>query len=399
MYLWAFMEVIPTVSLDNLEHAFAYRTDREIEKAFWLFRFIGNPFIVKTGSALTSWALNMHLPVKGIVKSTIFSQFCGGENIEECSLTVKRIGDFGVGSILDYSVEGKESEEEFEHSCEEILATVRRASGDANIPFSVFKVTGLARFKLLEKVSAGASLSKEEKDEFNRVRERVNRICKEANTSNVRVFIDAEESWIQTAIDSLATEMMEQYNRNKAIVYNTVQLYRHDRLAFTIESHKRAAETGYFLGLKLVRGAYMEKERKRAAELGYPSPIQPDKEAADKDYDDCLRFCIEHIERISICAGTHNEESSLLLTKLMEEKNIAHNDERIYFSQLLGMSDHISFNLAKAGYRVAKYVPYGPVKAVLPYLIRRAEENTSMAGQMSRELSLITQERWRRKSR
>lgn len=391
------MEVKPLVSFQNIEQAFAYRTDREIEKAFWLFRFIGNPFIVKTGSALATWALKMHLPVKGIIRNTIFNQFCGGEDIEDCSLTVKRIGKYGVGSILDYSVEGKEAESEFDHSCEEILATIKRASNDPDIPFSVFKVTGLARFRLLEKVSSGNKLSKEEGEEYNRVRERVNRICKEANACNVRIFIDAEESWIQTAIDSLCTEMMQQYNRSKAIVYNTVQLYRHDRLAFAIESHEHAVNHGYYLGLKLVRGAYMEKERARANEKGYASPIQPDKDKTDQDYDACLHYCIEHIDRIAICAGTHNEESSLLLTRLMEEKNIDPSDERIYFSQLLGMSDHISFNLAKAGYRVAKYVPYGPVKSVLPYLIRRAEENTSIAGQMSRELNLLTQERWRRK--
>jgi proline dehydrogenase len=391
------MKVVPSITLENLEQAFAYRNNNEIEKAFWLFRFIGNPFVVNTGSLLSVWALRMHLPVKGLIRNTIFQQFCGGENIDDCAKTVKRIGDFGVGSILDYSVEGKESEAEFDHSCEEILATIRRAENDTNIPFSVFKVTGLARFALLEKVSSGVTLSKEESDEYQRVRDRVNSICKEANTRNVRVFIDAEESWIQTAIDTLATEMMQQYNRNKVIIYNTVQLYRHDRLAFTKDSYEHAVQNNYFLGLKLVRGAYMEKERKRAQEKGYLSPIQPDKASSDRDYDDCLRFCVDHIDRMAICAGTHNEESSLLLTRLMEQKGVEPGDERIYFSQLLGMSDHISFNLAKAGYRVAKYVPYGPVKAVLPYLIRRAQENTSMAGQMSRELTMITKERWRRK--
>ena len=391
------MKVVPDVSFDNIEQAFAYRSDREIEKAFWLFRAIQSPVLVSAGSAIANWSLKMHLPVRGIIKDTIFSQFCGGETIEECALTVKRIGKYGVGSILDYSVEGKESESEFEHSCQEILATIHRAKSDPNIPFSVFKTTGLARIKILEKVSSGVRLSKEESEEFQRVRDRVNRICKEANSLGVRVFVDAEESWIQTAIDSLATEMMQQYNRNRAIVFNTVQLYRHDRLAFTIESHEHAVKNNYFLGLKLVRGAYMEKERKRALDKKYPSPIQPDKESTDRDYDECLRFCIEHIDRISVCAGTHNEESSMLLTRLLEENNISPGDERIYFSQLLGMSDHISFNLAKAGYRVAKYVPYGPVKAVLPYLIRRAEENTSIAGQMGRELNLVTRERWRRK--
>lgn len=391
------IETMPNVSFDNLETAFASKSNNEINKAYWLFKAIGHPHLVKTGSQIAGWALKKHLPVKGLIKATIFKQFCGGENITDCALTVAHLGKFGVGSILDYSVEGKEEESEFDHSCEEILHTVQRANNDINIPFSVFKVTGLARFNLLEKVSAQINLSDAEGAEWKSVIDRVDRICREGFNLNVRVFIDAEESWIQHAIDQLAMLMMEKYNKEKAIIYNTIQMYRHDRLAFLETSYQQAIKNNYYLGLKIVRGAYMEKERARAIEKKYPSPIQPDKPSCDRDYNSALKFCISHLDKIAICAGTHNEESSLFLSQLMNEYNIDSNDERIYFSQLLGMSDHISFNLAKSGYRVAKYVPYGPVDAVLPYLTRRAEENTSLAGQMGRELALLVAEKKRRK--
>lgn len=391
------MEASPKISFDNLENAFASKSNGEIEQAYWLFKAIGNPTLVKTGSSVAEWALRNHLPVKGMIKGTIFKQFCGGENIQECTLTINKLGKFGVGSILDYSVEGKEEEKDLDRACEEIIATVKRAKGDSNIPFSVFKVTGLARHYILEKVSAGEELSEADKAEFDRVSRRVQRICEEGHQQNVRVFIDAEESWIQKAIDELATVNMERYNKERAIIYNTLQMYRHDRLSFLKVAYEKATQGNYFLGLKLVRGAYMEKERERAAELGYASPIQPDKASTDRDYNEALRFCVEHFEKIAICAGTHNEESSMILTELMASKGIAKGDERIYYSQLLGMSDHISFNLAKEGYKVAKYVPYGPVEAVLPYLTRRAQENTSMAGQMGRELGLILAEKKRRK--
>ncbi len=391
------MESPPKLSFDNLENSFAFRSTHEIRRAYWLFKAISFPSLVKVGSNLATGALKYHLPVKGLIRATIFRHFCGGEDINDCARTIERLGLLGVGSILDYSVEGKEDEVEFDHSCQEILSTVKRAQFDPNIPFSVFKVTGLGRIVLLEKVSNKDQLSSEEAAEYSRVKERVRKICEEGYHLNVRVFIDAEETWIQPAIDEMTTQMMEKYNKEKAIIYNTVQLYRHDRLEFVKTSHQRAVEGNYFLGLKLVRGAYMEKERERAKANGYPSPIHADKAASDKDYDAALRYCVQYIDRIAICAGTHNENSSLLLTRLMAENNISPNDERIYFSQLLGMSDHISFNLAKAGYRIAKYVPYGPVAAVLPYLTRRAQENTSIAGQMGRELSLLTAELRRRK--
>jgi proline dehydrogenase len=391
------MESSPKLSFDNLENAFASKSNQEIIQAYWLFKLIGYPKLVALGSSITGKALDWHLPVKGIIKATIFKQFCGGENIEECTKAIEKLHQYGVGSILDYSVEGAKEEYEFDDSCEEIIATVMKAKGNKSIPFSVFKVTGLGRFDILEKVSAGIKLSEDENAAYGRIRARVKKICETAYQSDVCIFIDAEESWIQQAIDDLATENMEHYNASKAIVYNTIQLYRHDRLAFIKTSYEHAKSGNYHLGLKLVRGAYMEKERARAASNGYASPIQPSKEATDKDYNLALTYCLENIQQIAICAGSHNEESNLLLTELMKKYAIANNDQRIYFSQLLGMSDHISFNLAKAGYNVAKYVPYGPVNAVFPYLTRRAQENTSIAGQMGRELSLLVAEKKRRK--
>jgi proline dehydrogenase len=296
-------------------------------------------------------------------------------------------------------VEGKEAEEEFDKTAGETLDTIKRAAGDSNIPFCVFKVTGLARFALLEKVSAQAQLNTQEEKEWQKVKDRVLRICAQAAATGVPIFIDAEESWIQGAIDALADEMMSRFNKQKAIVYNTVQLYRKDRLEFIKKSHSLAQKNTYLLGLKLVRGAYMEKERERATAMNYQNPIQNSKEDSDRDYNAALDYCLEHINEIAICAGTHNEKSSLHLVELMKKFKVPANDNRVYFSQLLGMSDHISYNLAQAGYNVAKYVPYGPVKDVLPYLIRRAEENTSVKGQTGRELSLIIKEKERRKQK
>ncbi|MBA3663200.1 MAG: proline dehydrogenase family protein [Bacteroidetes bacterium] len=382
------------VSFDNTENAFKAKTNGELRKSYWLFKLIGNPFMVKFGAKTAPIALNIGF--KGLIKSTIFKQFVGGENIHDCSQTVAQLGKYNIGTILDYSVEGKESEQDFDHCLNETLETIKKAKDDVNIPFCVFKVTGLARFDLLTKVSALHVLSVEEDKEWNMVKHRVHLICKTAMDSDQPVFIDAEESWIQTAIDRLAEDNMMACNKTKAIVYNTFQFYRHDRLNYLEETLNKAKEESFFVGAKLVRGAYMEKERKRAIEMHYPSPIQESKIACDMDYDKGLRFCVEHIDRISVCAGTHNENSSLLLVNLMKEKNIAPNDKRIYFSQLLGMSDHISYNLSLNGYNVAKYVPYGPVKEVLPYLIRRAQENTSVKGQTGRELNLIMKEKARR---
>lgn len=384
------------LSFSDTAIAFESKTNEDLKRAHLLFSAIGMNWLVQAGAPLVNMAFAINLPITGLIRKTVFKQFCGGESIEECEATTELLAKYHIGTILDYSVEGKEEEAVFEATCNEILHTIDKAKGNAKIPFCVFKPTGIARLGLLAKINAKEQLNKEQHDEITAVRERMNRICKAAYDNNVRLFIDAEESWIQDAVDALVREMMLKYNKEKAIVFNTAQLYRHDRLEFIKRSLFDAKTNNYYLGMKLVRGAYMEKERERAKEMGYASPIYPNKAAADKGYDDALRFCVENIDRIAFCAGTHNETSSALLVQLMQEKGISKTDPRIYFSQLLGMSDHISFNLSHAGYNVVKYVPYGPVKNVLPYLIRRAQENTSVKGQTGRELALILAEMKRR---
>jgi proline dehydrogenase len=386
------------LSFENTEVAFSGKSQNDLNRSYWLFKMVSNSGFVNLGKSLTTFALKMHLPIKGLIKSTIFKQFCGGETIEECNRTIAELEKFHIGTILDYSVEGKETESDFDSCMTETIATIAKAQKSSSIPFCVFKVTGLARFALLEKVSSSlSSLTPDEQKEYGRVQLRVSTICKAAHDAGIPLFIDAEESWIQQAIDNLANQMMVLYNKEKAIVYNTFQLYRKDRLAYLKHSCQLAVDGNYFLGAKLVRGAYMEKERARAAEKGYPSPIHDTKNHSDVDYDAAIVFCTEHLDRIALCAGTHNEASSMKLAELMQKKNIQPTNKHVYFSQLLGMSDHISYNLANAGYNVAKYVPYGPVREVLPYLIRRAQENTSVKGQTGRELSLIIKEKERRR--
>ncbi len=382
------------ISFENTENAFKSKSDGDLNRSYWLFKLIGNPLLVAAGAAFGPLALKVGF--KGLIKSTIFRQFVGGENINDCSRTIDHLARFNIGTILDYSVEGKESEEDFEHCVQETIGAIEKAKGNVNIPFCVFKVTGLARFALLEKVSTENPLSSQEQAEWERVRARVHKISSAASQAAQPLFVDAEESWIQPAIDALANENMAEFNKNSVIVYNTFQLYRHDRLQYLITSYEKAKSGAYHLGAKLVRGAYMEKERARALSNNYPSPIQATKEKTDADYDTALKFCIDHLDRMAVCAGTHNEKSSAYLVKLLNEKGISTNDTRVCFSQLLGMSDHISFNLSLSAYNVAKYVPYGPVAEVLPYLIRRARENTSVKGQTGRELSLIMKEKKRR---
>ena len=346
---------------------------------------------------MTHTALTLRIPIGWAIKGNIFKQFCGGETIHECRRATQGLSKFNIGTILDYSVEGKENESDFENTKAETILTIEAAAKDPSIPFCVFKVTGIARFALLEKVNAKTALSEQETLEWQRVRNRVEMICAHAAQVGVPIFIDAEDSWIQDAIDDLANEMMDTFNKQKAIVYNTIQLYRHDRLAFLKSSHQLASTGNYFLGVKLVRGAYMEKERTRAQSMGYTDPIQPDKTSCDRDFDLAVAFCLDNIDRISLCAGTHNEQSSMMLATAMDQRAINRNDKRVFFAQLFGMSDHLSFNLANAGYNVAKYLPYGPIREVIPYLIRRAQENTSVKGQTGRELALIQREMKRRK--
>lgn len=386
-----------SVSFDNTAIAFASKSDGELLRMYGLFAAMNSNWLVKTGGSLVQQAIKWHLPVKFLIKPTIFRQFCGGENLAECNQAIARLAQSNIGTILDYSVEGENDENSFDHTCREILATIDKARQHPHIPFSVFKVTGLGDGALLKKVQDQQALSKNEAAAFSRVQERVNRICSQAHAAGVRIFIDAEESWFQDTIDQMAVDMMSRYNKEQVIVYNTYQLYRHDRLEVLRRDYENALARGYFVGAKLVRGAYMEKETRVATQQGYPNPINPSKAATDKLFNESLRFCLDHLDRMAICAGTHNEESCYLLIDLMEKKGIARNDDRIYFAQLYGMSDNLSYNLAHAGYRVAKYVPYGPVEAVMPYLLRRAEENTAIAGQSSREFNLVRKELKRRR--
>jgi len=385
------------LSFENTEVAFMHTNNADLTRAWWLFKLININFLVKIGPPVTNWALKIHLPIKSIIRATIFKQFCGGETIAECDATIKNLAKGGVGTILDYSVEGEDEEAIFDETCREIIRTINRANGDKAIPLTVFKITGVGRFGLLEKLDAKQDLTPAEQAEWNKVEQRVTMICQRAHELGIPVMIDAEESWIQKTIDELALAMMGVFNTQRAIIYNTYQMYRHDKLESLQEDHDIAAAEGFYLGAKLVRGAYMEKERRRAIEMGYESPIQLTKQATDDDYNKALEYCVANIDTVAIVAGTHNEDSCRILAELLDQYQVLHNHPHIYFSQLLGMSDNLSFNLADSKYNVAKYVPYGPVEAVLPYLFRRAQENTAIAGQTSRELGLITKEKMRRK--
>ena len=385
------------LNFEDTATAFSDKSNTDLKKKYRLFRLINSPVLTGIGTRLTELAFRLHLPIRKIVKRTIFSQFCGGESIEECQPTIDLLGEARIGTILDYSIEGKSEDAVFESTKNEIYRTVTRAREDEAVPFAVFKVTGLADFALLEKVSGGKELLKQETTDWEAARRRVEEICEYAHRIEQPVFIDAEESWIQGAIDNLAVEMMEKYNCEKPIIYNTIQLYLKDRLEYLKQSHRKAKSEGYFLAVKLVRGAYMEKERERADEMQYPSPIQPDKAATDRDFNAAVDYCLDNLEEIAFVAGTHNEDSVCLLAEKLHEKGVVHNHPHVFFSQLYGMSDNLSYVLAKHEYNVSKYVPYGAVKDVIPYLIRRAQENTSVTGQVSRELELIKKELERRK--
>ncbi|WP_348812427.1 proline dehydrogenase family protein [Flavobacterium maritimum] len=384
---------------NNTQVAFALKSDTELDRAYFLFKMIDNQPLVRIGTAVTNFAIKANLPVEGLIRATVFDHFCGGVNENDCLSVVDKMYTKGVSSVLDYSVEGKEEEEQFDAALEMTLKTIEFAKERQAIPFAVFKPTGLGRLDLYEKIGEKQTLTPEEKAEWDRVVARFDFVCGEAHKKNVALLIDAEESWMQEAADELVTDMMRKYNKEKAIVFNTLQMYRWDRLVYLKRLHQEAIKEGFFIGMKLVRGAYMEKENERAIEKGYPTPICESKEATDKNYDAAVLYMIENLDMMSIFAGTHNEESSYTLMKLMLERGIKNNDDRIWFGQLYGMSDNISYNLAAHGYNVAKYLPFGPVKDVMPYLIRRAEENTSVAGQTSRELSMIKAERNRRKGK
>lgn len=384
---------------DNTQVAFSLKSDTELDRAYFLFKMIDSEPLVRIGTAVTNFAIKAHLPVEGLIRATVFDHFCGGVNENDCLTVVDKMFTKGVSSVLDYSVEGKEEEAQFDAALEMTLKTIEFAKERLAIPFAVFKPTGLGRFELYEKLGEKQTLNSAEQAEWDRVVARFDQVCSEAHKKDVALLIDGEESWMQDAADDLVTDMMRKYNKEKAIVFNTLQMYRWDRLDYLKNLHDIAKKEGFFIGMKLVRGAYMEKENKRAEEKGYVSPICVSKQATDDNYDAAVNYMLDHLETMSIFAGTHNELSSYKLMEMMAAKGIAKNDHRIWFGQLYGMSDNISYNLAENGYNVAKYLPFGPVKDVMPYLIRRAEENTSVAGQTSRELSMIKAERKRRKGK
>ncbi len=388
-----------SLNFDNTEIAFSSKKMADLRKAHFLFSAMAKPWLTQLGISMTQFAFKFYLPIKGLVKSTIFRQFCGGETLEEANESAVDLNKYGISIIMDYGVEGKDEEAEFEKTATTFMETIKFAADKTYIPFVSLKFTGFCRFQLLEKMNKSEALSKDEEKEYERFLHRVDKICNGAALQNKMILIDAEESWIQIPVDAVADLMMAKYNMGKVVVFNTFQLYRHDRLAFLKESYEKARQKGYILGAKLVRGAYMEKERARALELQYPSPIQETKEQSDRDYDLAVRYCIENIEGLALFIGTHNEKSCQLATEIITQKGLAKNHPHIHFSQLYGMSDNISFNLAKEGFLVSKYLPYGPVADVIPYLMRRAQENTSVAGQMSRELTLLTKEIKRRKAR
>ncbi len=382
---------------NNTQVAFALKSDTELDRAYFLFKMIDNEPLVKIGTAVTNFALKAHLPVEGLIRATVFDHFCGGVSEDDCLKVVDKMFTKGVTSVLDYSVEGKEDEAQFDAALEMTLKTIEFAKEREAIPFAVFKPTGLGRFFLYEKLGEKKQLTPEEQSEWDRVVARFEKVCRTAYEKDVALLIDGEESWMQDAADELVADMMRKYNKEKAIIYNTLQMYRWDRLDYLKKLHAEAKAEGFHIGMKIVRGAYMEKENKRAEEKGYKSPICESKEATDINYDNAIQYMIENIDMMAIFAGTHNENSSYRLMQLMEEHHIPKHDSRVFFGQLYGMSDNISYNLAANDFNVSKYLPFGPVRDVMPYLIRRAEENTSVAGQTSRELTLLKNERKRRK--
>ena len=399
------MNVSMNLSLNNTHNAFAYKSNTDLKKAKWLFSVIQNPWIVSIGTRLTPMLMKSGLPINGLIRSTIFNQFVGGETLAESARVTKMLGTYGVQVILDYGVEAKEGDASFDAVTEQFIEAIEFAATQDNVPFVSVKLTGLSSMHLLERLNdaprlrSGIHDSESDDAAWNRLKERMYAICDVAATHGIGILIDAEETWIQDPIDRLAIELMGVYNKEKVIVYNTYQLYRSDRLNFLKISHKIAAEGQFILGAKLVRGAYMEKERARAEAMGYPSPIQIDKSASDADFDAAVVFCLDHLDQIGLILASHNEASNLKCVQMMQDKGLPNNHPHIHFSQLYGMSDHITFNMATEGYKVSKYLPFGPLHDVVPYLMRRAQENSSVNGQTNRELLLIRQEIARRKAK
>jgi len=387
----------PNSLFDNTETAFQLKSDSELERAYFLFKMISIEPLVKIGSAVTKFALNLNLPVEGLIRSTVFDHFCGGVNERDCMSTVDKLYEVGVSSVLDFSVEGKEEEAQFDATANKVIELTEFAKNKKAMPFSVFKPSGFGRFSVWQKITEKKELSEEETGQWTNIKNRYERVVKVAHDAGISLLIDAEESWMQDAADNLCEEMMEKYNKEAPIVFNTLQCYRWDRLEYLKNLHERAKSKGFKLGFKIVRGAYMEKENERALENGYKTPICESKKATDDNFNEIMRYIMDNLDDIELFIGTHNESSTYLAMDYMKEDGISKSDSRIWFGQLYGMSDHITFNLGSEGYNVAKYIPFGPVKDVMPYLIRRAEENTSVAGQTSRELTLLNKEKARRK--
>lgn len=381
---------------EDTKTAFALKSDSELERAFFLFRLIANEPLVKIGSAVTNFAIKAHLPVEGLIRATVFDHFCGGISEADCMPVVEKLWSKKVCTVLDYSVEGKDTEDPLDDALAMTLKILDFVKEKDAIPFAVFKPTGYGRLALFQKTGEGQTLTADEQAEWDRVVRRFEATCQKAYDLDVPLLIDSEESWMQDAADDLVEQMMEQYNIKKPIVFNTIQFYRHDRMDYLKTLHEKARSKGFKIGIKAVRGAYLEKENERATENGYPTPICASKEETDANFDAGMAYMLDDLDNFALFAGTHNEASSYQLMKWMDERQIAVHDPRIWFGQLYGMSDHISFNLAQRNYNVAKYLPFGPVRDVMPYLIRRAEENTSVAGQTNRELELLKKERKRR---
>ena len=381
---------------NNTEIAFKLKSDAEVERAYFLFKMIANEPLVRIGTAVTKFALNINLPVEGLIRSTVFDHFCGGVSEKDCMNTVDALYKANVYSVLDYSVEGKEEEAQFDKTMDKIVELTSFAKNKEAMPFAVFKPTGLGRFELWQKKTENEQLTEEEEAEWNRIVDRYETVCKAADDCGVSLLVDAEESWIQDAADTLCEQMMVKYNKERVVIFNTLQCYRWDREEYLLKLHKKAKEKNFKLGFKVVRGAYMEKEHERAEEKGYPTPICESKQATDDNFNQVTKYILDNLNDITIYIGTHNEVSCYLAMEIMKTKELDKNDDRVWFGQLYGMSDNISYNLASEGFNVSKYMPFGPVKDVMPYLIRRAEENTSVAGQTSRELTLLKNERKRR---
>ncbi len=390
-------ESISKLDFKNTEIAFSAKSDRELKQMAWLFNWMNKSSLVKIGSKLLLIAIKLRLPfVKMIVRKTIFRQFCGGRTLLETKNSVDKLYAHGVLSILDYGVEAKQHEKEFNKTMNEIIRAIEFAHLNPSVPAISIKITGLARFSFLEDLQNHKPLKQENRNEYKNILKRIDAICHTGKQKGVSVLIDAEESWIQKPIDHFATVMMRRYNREEVVVYNTFQMYRKGMLQFLIDSYNLAQKGGYMLGAKLVRGAYMEKERARAENMGYEDPILESKEAVNDAYDTAVRFCVDNYEDLALINASHNEQSNLLQAQLIAEQDIKRSHPHLIFSQLYGMSDNLTFNLANAGFYVAKYLPYGSVKEVVPYLIRRAQENTAVTGDVSRELGMIKQEMKRR---